>query len=87
MPQLNLKIVSRDQKFTFESAYGKEIFTDGISLTDAAIIEGGMQSGKTSVMLGIEYGDQYIIAETSAGLIEHLYHAIKGAEARWKEIR
>jgi hypothetical protein len=86
MPHLDIKIVSKNDTFTFAEAEGKEIFKGSdVQLTHAAIIQGGMQSGKTSVMFGITYEDQFVLVETSAGIIDYLYHAIKGAEQRWKE--
>ena len=61
------------------------------SITDAVIMESGMQSGKTSVTFKIVVdlpepaGRVIILAQTSAALIDGLNSAIKGNEARWRE--
>ena len=49
-----------------------------------AILEGGMQSGKTSCMFILENGDgKHYVAECSAEMFETMAGAVKGAKERF----
>jgi hypothetical protein len=89
MPQLDIKIVSAGQKVRF-APEGLEVIASApdcaLQLTHAAIMEAGIQSGKTSIALGITYNDQFIICETSLKILEGLYYAAVAAEQRWREM-
>lgn len=47
------------------------------------ILEGGMQSGKTSLMILLQDGDKVYYAEMSANHFEALGHAVRGAQERF----
>ena len=56
-------------------------------LESIGILEGGMQSGKASLMLNIKTDDgTYVIAEISADLFDGCASALRGARQRWGEI-
>lgn len=51
------------------------------------ILEGGMESGKTSVVLVKYSGDTAVVLEMSAEQFEVCYMALKGAEKRFSDKR
>lgn len=58
------------------------------TLVSFVILEGGMQSGKSSVALHIKLPDGTdAIAETSADIFRSMAGALKGAEERFAELR
>lgn len=48
------------------------------------ILEGGMESGETSLMFIMEDDDNIIISEVSARHFKMMQEALRGAEARWE---
>lgn len=58
-----------------------------LTLTDVEILEGGMSSGNTSVMLILKGQDgKNYYAQTSAALFCTAAAAVDGARKRWKDI-
>ena len=61
--------------------------TTSYPCVSAVIMEGGMQSGATSIMLVLQKDptDRAHLGEISGKLLETLYSAYKGAQARWNQ--
>lgn len=56
-------------------------------LESVGILQGGMVSGKASLMLNIKTDDgTYVIAEVSADMFDGAASALRGARQRWGEI-
>ena len=49
-----------------------------------AILEAGMQSGKTSVMIGVDLGDCSAVIETSAAMFDAIASGVRGAAERFE---
>lgn len=86
MPMLNIRIARKSQKEPAFPEITDKNFVEKLELYGASILEGGMTSGKTSIGFVVKdaHGGFYML-ETSAAIIDGLYHAIKGAEQNWKE--
>lgn len=55
-------------------------------LQHVAILQGGMESGRTSVSFFVTLPDgKVVLAQLSADLLKGVVSAINGAEERWKE--
>jgi len=54
--------------------------------TRYALLQGGMSSGRTSVMIAFPLsGDRWVSVETSLAMLEAVVATAHGAEARWAE--
>ena len=63
----------------------KDKFIEG-QVESVGILQGGMESGKASLCLNIKLDDDtYVIAQLSAGMIESISAAVRGAQQRWDE--
>lgn len=58
--------------------------TEGV-LNKMGILEAGMQSGRTSVSLIVQVGDEHVLAQISAGQFMQMAAAVRGAAARFGE--
>lgn len=57
-------------------------------LQGASILEGGMESGKSSVGFRIALPDgKYALVETSSELLKNLHAVLLGAEARFADLK
>lgn len=85
MPHLEIKVHRHNDPDPIFGELAES--TDGeMELHGAAILESGMRSGKTSVSFFVkDEKGKYHIVQTSAGIIEMLMGAIKGAEANWRD--
>jgi len=87
MQTCNIKICPKDQT---EPAF-PELKPENTLLADAelygiAILQGGMQSGKTSIGIALKTPDgKFILAQTSAAILSTIYHALVGAEQRFMD--
>ena len=85
MPSLRIVIRRKDDN---EPAFPELNIEDTpeAHIYGSVILEHGMSSGKTSVGFVIEKQDgEKVLVQTSAAIIDALYHAIKGAEFHWQE--
>lgn len=80
MPHLSIKIVGKNDKFKFDNIGPTYLLG---SLEGAAILEAGMESGKTSIMFHAKVGNQDVILETSTEIIHALNATILGANVRF----
>lgn len=82
MPQTQIKLIEKGEPITMPNL--KEPYHNG-RLETVAILEGGMVSGKTSVMLHImtDKGES-VIVETSAAIFDGLCGAVRGADLRFR---
>lgn len=67
----------------FENTKSRELYLHGM-----AILEAGMQSGKTSTILVITSKDkkELINVQVSADMFDMMYHALKGARERFGDV-
>ncbi len=86
MPQCSIKVqLKTDPPATIDNL--KVPYVRG-ELDTMVILEGGMQSGKTSVALHIiTASGESVIVETSAAILEGIAATLKGAEMRFSDIR
>ena len=86
MPTLDVKIWRKSEKDVAWPDINEKNYVEELELERAAVLEKGMVGGKTSVMLlAKDTEGGYYPIQTSAAIIDFLYHIIKGAEKRWEE--
>ena len=57
-----------------------------LTLERALILEGGLETGGTSITFALKDGNgEYFYALTSGGIIDYLHTALKNAERDWRE--
>jgi hypothetical protein len=85
MPQINIR--TQDLKDKFKPLFPEYTGSNTIllELESFGILEGGMESGKTSVALFLRANDIVFLAETSAEIFRSMAAALEGAEARFLE--
>lgn len=84
-PTLEIKVHRHNQEKAVFSEISQQVVGE-LRLDKADILESGMSGGKTSVTFFVvsETGDYYVI-QTSAGILNMLTSAIKGAEGNWAD--
>jgi hypothetical protein len=86
MPYLKIVIREENEEAPAFPEVNNDNFLGNIELIGAAILEGGMQSGKTAIGLMLKTPDgKYLFAETSGEIIENLGMAVKGANMRFAD--
>jgi hypothetical protein len=87
MPTCNIKICARDSDdIAFPELTPENTISINSELYGVSILEGGMQSGKTSIGIVLQTEDgKFVLAQTSAAILSTLYHALLGAEQRFLE--
>jgi hypothetical protein len=86
MPHLNIKINRKSETDPAWPDITDKNFVEELQLDRAGILEKGMTSGRTSVSLALkDSAGGFYIVQTSAAIIDMLYHSIKGAEKHWEE--
>jgi len=86
MPALDVKIWRRSEKGVAWPDVDEKNYVEELELERAVVLEKGMVGGKTAIMfLAKDQAGGYYPIQTSAGIIDYLYHIIKGAEQRWAE--
>lgn len=84
MPYLKIVILEKDKTDVAFPEVNPKNFAGELQLTGASILEGGMESGSTSVGFLLEGPDgKHYFAQQSAEIIMMLAHAIQGAEVRF----
>jgi len=84
MPHLDIRICDKGQLTPAFHEPEYENIPEG-ELLGAAILEGGMSSGKTSIGFIVESEGRKFLVQTSADILNGLMAAVRGAEQRWKE--
>lgn len=88
MIPLNIIIKTIDDKDPAFPQVTPENYVGESILESVSILQHGMTSGKTSIGLLIKLPDgKYVVAQTSAGLLDMIWHAWQGAEQRFEDIK
>lgn len=85
MPNLRIQIQRQNDPNKLFPEFADRLIYES-EFAGCAILESGMESGKTSLSFYVEAeGGKLILVQTSADIIKTLYGAITGAEERWAE--
>lgn len=82
MMQVDIHIVERGADPPFPELADKVREAEGV--VQFVVLEGGMQSGKPSVMLLVpRSSEEVVLVQLSAEIFEAMAAAVRGARARW----
>lgn len=87
MPMCKIKVCPKNQtEPAFPELTEQNTILHESELYGVAFLEGGMQSGNTSIGIVIKtHDDKFILVQTSAAILQTIYHALYGAEQRFLE--